>query len=353
MNSKVFSQLDTRWAKLPYPNKKYTLATSGCGCVSITHVIIEIAKYAKYTPKDVQPYMKQFAVAAQGTMWSGITYALKHYGFKPINHATMDDVFKTLAKRKKKLGIILFRKGTRGGITWTTCGHFVAFVDYKTAHGRHYFYVKDSGGRKHTGWYCYETQMKGLIPQIWTAEAPEEPKKKTETAKKKATTKKISANAKKIAETAKKLAYDSAPKKARYPSGKPTTAYKQALNRVFPNRKKWGAAPRVGASCDVYAATVIRESGVDKKFPRSLSLQYGYLEKSDKFDRVKNPTVKTIQDGDVIIYKNKDGSGHIMIYSDKKIRHASYRKWYGRSTKDVAKRLNAKGRKFLKVYRAK
>ena len=117
MNKTVFSQLDTRWSKLPYPKKPYTIGTSGCGCCSVTHLLIETEKYKKYTPKTVQPYMKQFAVAGQGTQWDGITQSLKHYGFIPINHATMAGVYKTLEKRKKRLGIILFRKGTKGGMT--------------------------------------------------------------------------------------------------------------------------------------------------------------------------------------------------------------------------------------------
>lgn len=187
MRSEVFSQLDSRWKSLPYPYKPYNIGTSGCGCCSVTHVIIERDKYKDYTPKDVQPYMKQFAVAGQGTQWAGITIALEHYGFKVINHATMDGVFKTLKDRKQRLGVILFcgpkdkygnrLPATKGGITWTTSGHFVAYTDYKVSKGKHWFYVKDSGGRRHTGWFCYETQMKGLIPQIWSALPPTEAKK--------------------------------------------------------------------------------------------------------------------------------------------------------------------------------
>lgn len=169
MRKKVFSQLDPRWSGLPYPKKPYTIGTSGCGCCSVAHVIIESDKYKNYTPKNVQPYMKQYAVSAQGTQWSGITKSLEHYGFKAINHATMKDLFETLEKRKQKLGILLFRGGTRGGVTWTTSGHYVAFTDYKKVGNKHWLYTKDSGGRKHTGWYCYETQMLGLVPQVWSA----------------------------------------------------------------------------------------------------------------------------------------------------------------------------------------
>ena len=178
MRKKVFSQLDTRWSGLPYPAKPYTIGTSGCGCCSVTHVIIESTKYKDYTPKKVQPYMKQFAVPRQGTQWAGITKSLDHYGFKAINHATMADLFKTLEKRKKKLGILLFRGGTKGGVTWTTAGHYVAFTDYKVVGNKHWFYTKDSGGRKHTGWYCYEKHMLGLVVQVWSA-TPKTAKKTT------------------------------------------------------------------------------------------------------------------------------------------------------------------------------
>lgn len=169
MNKTVYSQLDSRWGKLPYPNKTYTLSTSGCGCVSVTHLLIETKKYQKYTPKNVQPYMKQFAVAGAGTTHAGISTALKYYGFTPKQHSTMADLFATLNKSKYKMGILLFIKGSRGGITWTTGGHYIAFTGYKVVNGKHYFYMKDSGGRKHIGWYCYETQMKGLIYKVWSA----------------------------------------------------------------------------------------------------------------------------------------------------------------------------------------
>ena len=169
MNKTVYSQLDSRWGKLPYPNSKYTISTSGCGCVSVTHLLIETKKYQKYTPKNVQPYMKQFAVAGAGTTHAGISTALKYYGFKPTLHTSMSDLFTALKSRKYKMGILLFTKGSRGGITWTSGGHYVAFTGYKVENGKHYFYTKDSGGRRNTGWHCYETQMKGLVYKVWSA----------------------------------------------------------------------------------------------------------------------------------------------------------------------------------------
>lgn len=184
MRNKVFLQLNPEWSKLPYPNKIYTIGTSGCGCCSVTNVIIELSQYWEFTPKDVQPYMKQFAVPGQGTQWSGITKAFEHYGLKAKNPSSMGDLFKilnNLKKRKKKtMGVLLFcgpkdkygnrLPATKGGVTWTKEGHYVAYTNYKYKNGKHYFYMKDSGPRHNTGWFCYESKMKGLIIQCYNAQ---------------------------------------------------------------------------------------------------------------------------------------------------------------------------------------
>lgn len=172
MNKNVFKQYDTRWGNLAYPSKPYTLARSGCGCVAVTHCIIELEKYKKYTPKNVRPYMVQFATKGNGTLWSGITKGLQHYGFKVSNPGigkSMKPAWEILNKKNAlKIGVLLFssQRGPNGTL-WTSGGHYVAFVNYKVVNGKHYFYTKDSGGRNHTGWYCYETSMKGALPQIW------------------------------------------------------------------------------------------------------------------------------------------------------------------------------------------
>ena len=175
MNKNIFLQASSAYGSLPYPTLSYSFAKNGCGCCACTHVIIEQEKYKNYTPKDVRPYMvKQgFATKGHGTTWNGIKLTLEHYGHTVINHPTMTDLFNTLNNRKSQglpcRGVILFRKGTRGGTTWTSGGHYVAFVDYKKSGGKHYLYTKDSGGRRNNGWHCYETTMMGLIPQVWSA----------------------------------------------------------------------------------------------------------------------------------------------------------------------------------------
>lgn len=180
MNQTIYRQYDSRWGSKPYPTKSSTFSGNGCGCVACTHILIELNKYKNTTPEPVRQYMvsQGFAVARQGTSWSGIPKTLNHYGFKATEHATMPEIFEVLDKRKKNkqpcLGVILFGEGSRGGVTWTSGGHYVAFTDYKVENGKHYFYTKDSGPRCNDGWHAYETTMRGLIPKIWSAAAPAE-----------------------------------------------------------------------------------------------------------------------------------------------------------------------------------
>lgn len=175
MNSKIYKQADSRWGNLPYPTKAYKFASNGCGCCAVTHCVIEIPKYANYTPADVRPYMvaQGFATKGHGTTWDGITKTLEHYGFKvetPNINSSMTSAWNLLNKTgAPKMGILLFRAGQRNGCRWTSGGHYVQFADYRVKDGKHYFYTKDSGGRNHSGWTwgCYETYMRGLLPKIW------------------------------------------------------------------------------------------------------------------------------------------------------------------------------------------
>lgn len=175
MNSAIYRQYDTRWGGKPYPTKSSNFENNGCGACSITHLLIEYDKYKSYTPEKVRKYIVDHkgCVCNQGTYWSAIGNTLEHYGFCVNELSTMDQVWEHMKSiNKDHLGIILFSGGSRNGITWTGGGHYMAFTDYKIKNGKHYFYMKDSGPRKHDGWYCYETYMKGLVFKIWSAYAP-------------------------------------------------------------------------------------------------------------------------------------------------------------------------------------
>ena len=183
MNSNIYRQADSRWGSLPYPSKPYTLARSGCGCVAVTHCAIEQQKYWNYTPKDVRPYMVQFATRGNGTLWAGIKKGLEHYGYSVFwatQSTPMSEVWKVLNGKSLKRGIILFGS-TKGPdkTVWTSDGHFISFVDYKIENNQHWFYLKDSGGRKHDKWWCYEKSMRGDVRQVWICTSMKETPKVT------------------------------------------------------------------------------------------------------------------------------------------------------------------------------
>lgn len=191
--SKTFRQYDSRWGSKSYPpGSGCTMAGSGCGPTACADIIVNNPKHRTKTPANTRKYMcnQGYAVAGQGTAWNGIDACLKYYGFKVTRHNNMDSFFKEMAK-PGRYAIILFAAGSRGGVTWTTGGHFVCATDYKVKNGKHYLYTRDPGARKNDGWHCYETTMRGLIPLIWTCYLPSSKKKPAKTtAKKKADTKK-------------------------------------------------------------------------------------------------------------------------------------------------------------------
>ena len=165
MSFGTYRQYDSRWGKKNY-NGSSTYAAAGCGPTSCANILYAINP--SITPLTTGNFMKAkgYAIRNNGTAWNGIPACLKNFGAKDVRQVDkMADVFSYCAKGY--VGVFLFRKGTKGGITWTTSGHYIAVTGYKVSNGKHYFRTFDSGSRKHDGWYCYETTMKGLIPRIW------------------------------------------------------------------------------------------------------------------------------------------------------------------------------------------
>lgn len=174
-----FKQYDSRWGKKNY-NGSSTMAVAGCGPTSVANLAHAVNN--KITPTDTMKYMQKhgYAVRNNGTAWNGIPACMKHFGLievKNINvDSSMDKVWEYLSKNY--CADFLFRKGSRGGVCWTTSGHFVAVTGYKVKNGKHYLRTMDSGGRDHDGWYCYETQMRGLIRKVWIGKVPSSPSPK-------------------------------------------------------------------------------------------------------------------------------------------------------------------------------
>lgn len=304
----TYKQYDSRWGSKNY-NGSSTMATAGCGPSSVA--MLAHAVNPKVTPWTVAKYMKTngYAIRNNGTAWSGIPAAMKHFGLTDVkNVANMSDVFKYM--KKGYCAVFLFKAGTKGNVTWTTAGHYIAVTDYKYKNKKHYLYTRDSGGRNHTGWYCYETKIRGLVPQVWVGKVP--PAKKTK--------------ADKIHEMAVACSwkYKTPKSKYKYPSGKRRKAYKLALKKAYGERKGWGKQTRAGASCDVAVGTFIRASGVDKKFPRGLDEQIPYLEKSKKWQRTSRKKSK-LKKGYIIVQVYKTGGKHIMeYYGNNKVANAHY-----------------------------
>lgn len=161
-----------------------------------------------------------------------------------------------------------------------------------------------------------------------------------------------------IVRKATQLAYPSAPDEAKYHGGKPTPAYKAALERVYPNRSGWGQPSKDGASCDVFVGTVLVDSGVDKDFPRGYRDQKTRLaSRTDLYECVVNTTSRDIKeselkDGDICTWEKSSGTVHIWIYAGGKAKQASHEKWYPRTT-SLGNNLMISGKKVIRVYRVK
>lgn len=175
MNPTIYKQLDSRWSSKPYPTYSSSFGGNGCGCCACVHVAMEQERYRNWNPESLRPWMvKQgFAYVNQGTTWNGITETLKYIGHKNVVRIwndPMTEAWKELNKGNR-IGVLLVDNGrTPDGTYWTSSGHYVAFTGYKVESGRHWFFCKDSGGRGHDGWYCYEKSIKGALPKLWIVE---------------------------------------------------------------------------------------------------------------------------------------------------------------------------------------
>jgi hypothetical protein len=130
-----------------------------------------------------------------------------------------------------------------------------------------------------------------------------------------------SSGAEAIATTAEALAWPKKPKQHNYTKcytkwsqlkgEKPTEAFMTAYDKERKGHfktcsSKYGPGPSIGASCDIFIATVIRYSGYDKSVPWGWEAQYyHYFKNATK----KWKKVSKAKRGDVCI-----NSDHVMIY---------------------------------------
>lgn len=156
-------------------------------------------------------------------------------------------------------------------------------------------------------------------------------------------------NREKMYETANKLAYTTNTSKAKYPSGKPTEAYKKALNALPMSKHRWCKAAKAGANCDVFVWVVASNSGVDKSLPAGLWRQLSYMQK-----HYKEVGVSNAKEGDIGFYRKdvRGKHGHIfLIGKGTEIKEASHDQYYPKTTKSKTTRLSKKGKKYVYVFR--
>lgn len=156
-------------------------------------------------------------------------------------------------------------------------------------------------------------------------------------------------NREKMYETANKLAYATNTSKAKYPSGKPTEAYKKALAALPMSKHRWCKAAKLGANCDVFVWVVACASGVDKNLPSGLWKQLSYMQK-----HYKEVGVSNAKEGDIGFYRKdvRGKHGHIFIIGKgNEIKEASHDQYYPKTTKSKTTRLSKKGKKYVYVFR--
>lgn len=161
----------------------------------------------------------------------------------------------------------------------------------------------------------------------------------------------------KISSKAKKLAWIKGTAKSKYAwhGGRATKAFSDALSAHYPNHGKWGKAPSVGCSCDVFVGTVVRASGLDKTFPRGFDEQWTH-KPSAKMEKLTYSNVSPYsvsKDGDAILYwKNSKGSSkHVLIRGKGCLYEAQYEKTYGHVNSSLSK-IKTKRPKVV-IFRAK
>ena len=132
-----------------------------------------------------------------------------------------------------------------------------------------------------------------------------------------------------IVATARKCAwpYGTSKSTRAYPDGAPVPEFKIAIARAYPDRSRWGAQPRAGASCDVFVGTVIRASGYDTGFPRGLDGVVKHCKKNAyKWKNMGKISIGAMKPGDIAFC-----GSHISVYlGDGLVANAHYNgKSYG------------------------
>jgi len=123
----------------------------------------------------------------------------------------------------------------------------------------------------------------------------------------------------------------------RYPGGSANKAFKNALNTVYPEHNNWGAAPSVGASCDVFVGTVIRAVQVDNEYPRGLEEQFDWKPNwATRYTYKGIAPASKSQDGDIVMF-GYDGGAHTVIRGNGMYYEANYNTYFGHTNSSLSR----------------
>lgn len=311
----------------PYLSHKFAVIASGVNKILGSKNILDVDGVGG--PLTVLRMQEFFGTEMDGVISGQLKVHAKLY--PSLTEVIFDDTTSTCIKSlQKMLGVE--QTGVLEEKTITAWKNFLGVNSGKTF---------DTTAMK--AWQKYLNEhSKPAYPEETKKETPEKPK---EPVKKATATKKKLSPAEKMAKCASNYAYATNTKKANYKDGKPKKAYKAALKKYFPEHMSWS---HDGCSCDAFQATCVRGAGLGS-CPRGLSVQW--LVKSKHFKEVFPKTVKDLKDGDIIIrYDNKTQKGHTCIFCDGKIKEASNKDFWPKTTNTAKSRLNAKG---ARVFRAK
>lgn len=160
--------------------------------------------------------------------------------------------------------------------------------------------------------------------------------------------------AQKLINKANELAwpYGTPAKKYSYKTGNPTAKCKTAM-------KKYGWADNRAelSDCGNFVSTLVRESGVNKKFKALHGVKTPFPKSEAGFNMVlKGKKIPSgfLKPGDIIRYKKKNGKQHaMMFYSSGKVCEASHKNIFGTIRKDTQRYNTQSKPKTIQVLRAK
>lgn len=161
-------------------------------------------------------------------------------------------------------------------------------------------------------------------------------------------------NAQKLINTANTLAwpYGTPAKKYSYKTGAPTAKCKAAMKRYG-----WADNRAELSDCGDFLSTIVRESGVNKKFKALHGVKTPFPKSEAGFNMVltgKKIPSGFLKPGDIIRYKKQNGKQHAMLYyAPGKVCEASHKNIFGTIRKDTQRYNTQSKPKTIQVLRAK